>query len=80
MYGRGKKLSKSKTQNKKQKTKEKEENTDGTDGIIRNSWTIYDTKEEKMKGKKEKKKGRKKEINYRLIKDRATRDIRILFE
>ena len=75
MYGRGKKLSKPKRQNKirnpfilKKKKKIK-------DRIIRDIWTLFEIEEEK----KERSKVEKKETNERLIKERIIRDIRTLF-
>ena len=76
VYGRGKKLSKPKTQNirnyfilkKKKKIK---------DRMIRDICTLFETEEEK---KRKKEIGGKKETNERLIKDRIIRDIRTLFE
>ena len=74
MYGRGKKLSKPKTQNKigypfilKKR--------DIKDRIIWDIWTLFETEEEKKK----KEIRERKETNEQLIKDRI-RDIRTLLE
>ena len=72
MYGRGRKLSKPKTQNirnpfilKNQKSK------DIHDRIIRVTWTFL---KQKIKKKEKRKLERKKKLNKRLIKVRIIRD------
>ena len=77
MYGRGKKLSKTKTQDirnyfiSKNKTKKSK---------IEWLETFAHFLKQKKKKKRKKEIGGKKETNERLIKDRITRDIRTLFE
>ena len=84
MYGRGKKLSKPKTQNKissirnRFTLKEKKNeiiNRRINDRIIRDILTLFETEEEKKERKKLVRKN-----NHRLIKDSIVRDIRTLFE
>ena len=48
MYGRGKKLSKPKTQNKTKK-KEEDKYIDRIEEIIRNIWTLYEAEKKKKK-------------------------------
>ena len=75
MYGRGKKLSKTKIQNNRNpfilKRKKRIKNK-----IVRDIWTLFETEEEK----EERKKLERKRLNERLIKERIIRDIRTLFE
>ena len=49
---------------------------DRIEGIIRNIWTLFQNRRRKKRKELEKK---KKEINYRLIEDKAIIDIRTLF-
>ena len=83
-YGRGEKLSKSKTAKQSEENKNnsirnhlilKKEKKKRNYRIIRDIWTLFETEE-----KKEKKLKKKKEINDRLIGDRKIRDIRTFFE
>ena len=84
MYGRGKKLSKPKKQNKISSIRnrftlkeKKNEIIDRRikDRIIRDIFTLFETEEEKQERKKLVRKN-----NDRLIKDGRVRDIRTLFE
>ena len=76
MYGGGKKLSKPKTQNTSNLFLLKKKKKEIKGRIIRDIWTLFETKEVEKERKKVEK---KEEINNRLIKDRIIRDIRTHF-